>query len=225
MAERTAASAGTEKFVRRAGNWEVVTGDAGWAGVIAEYFLESPEKGFYIVFDPDIVDQGNLMVLFSEIADLFPEENRNLFTYSTLYGGDYENCDCFLRALPVNDPRLDEIFSQNRELCLLLDAAGPIPEKYESSPLVDLARNRKTERPSRHEKVSVDEDFAQEIPENQTGDTSPPSAASGKKTFLLLIIILIVLLLILGAIILFLPGRSVRNPGDIKVLQENLQIN
>lgn len=209
-----------KRVIRRAGNWELVAGDAGWAGVIAEYFREDPEKTVYLIFDSTQIEPENLLVLFNEISDLFPEKERKKFTYSTFCCGEFHDCDCFLQAVPADDPAAAELCAGMGERCLILDAAGVIPEKYAASPLVDLARNRKTERVSRRNPVVEDEDFINDVEEK----TEPHPEISRKKFPVPLLITFLLLLLILLGVLLLVPRRSSGNPEGIEVLQENLQI-
>ena len=67
----------------KAATWESYTGDAGWAGVLAQQFLSDPAGAVYIVFDPQ--QHRNLLSLVDEALMLLPENVRWQVTFSTYF--------------------------------------------------------------------------------------------------------------------------------------------
>ena len=63
--------------------WQVLAGDSGWAGALAQAFLEHPERPAYLVFRPGM----NLLPLFAEALALLPPERRWQVTFSTYFTG------------------------------------------------------------------------------------------------------------------------------------------
>lgn len=61
--------------------WKEVTGDAGWAGYLAESFIESPQRNVYIVFDP--LKHKTLDEMLNESLALIPAEQRWNVTFNT----------------------------------------------------------------------------------------------------------------------------------------------
>lgn len=66
-----------------ANRWAGYTGDAGWAGVLAQRFLDNPRERTYILFDPN--RHSALLELVDEAIHLLPESHRWKVTYNT-YG-------------------------------------------------------------------------------------------------------------------------------------------
>src|SRR5437899_13103500 len=63
--------------------WQELTGDAGWAGVLAESYLANPNGRVYLLFEPGM----DLLPLFAESLALLPPEHRWQVTFSTYFMG------------------------------------------------------------------------------------------------------------------------------------------
>lgn len=203
--------------VHRADCWEMITGDAGWAGVVAEFFKNDPENQFYLVYDPETIDHTNLLVLFGEVVNLLPENERKNFTYSTFLCGNSENWECFLQAVSTDDPECEEVCARVPERCLILANAGKIPASFENSPLVDLARNMIPECSAKKSTSGEDEFSEEEILAEISGGRKNP--------FFLLLLIFMLLLVILGIIVFLLPEQPENDQDNIEVMEQNYQIN
>lgn len=64
-------------------HWRQATGDAGWAGAIAESCLNNPSRTIYIVFD--ISKASENLFLLQEILSLLPERVRWQVSFSTYF--------------------------------------------------------------------------------------------------------------------------------------------
>jgi hypothetical protein len=62
-------------------NWERLTGDAGWAGVLAECFEKEPGRATYLIVEPGL----DPLPLLAEALALLPPERRWAVTFSTCY--------------------------------------------------------------------------------------------------------------------------------------------
>ena len=80
--------------------WEELTGDAGWAGVLAESFLRDPERLVFLLFAPG----QDILPLFIEALSLLPAERRWDVTFSTYFTGLTPGTTCVWRAL-VHDSK------------------------------------------------------------------------------------------------------------------------
>jgi len=76
-------------------HWEQMTGDAGWAGVLAESFLNDPERLVILLFKPG----QQVLPLFAEAIALLPPEERWNVTFSTYFTGLVTGTTCQWRAI------------------------------------------------------------------------------------------------------------------------------
>jgi hypothetical protein len=75
--------------------WKEVTGDAGWAGVVAESFLRDPDRLVILLFEPG----QEVLPLFAEVLSLLPPEKRWDATFSTYFTGLATGTTCNWRAM------------------------------------------------------------------------------------------------------------------------------
>jgi len=64
-----------------AGYWQQITGDAGWAGVLAKAFRDDPTTPAYVIFEPGM----DVLRLFRESLAVLPLSQRWDVTFSTYY--------------------------------------------------------------------------------------------------------------------------------------------
>ena len=84
--------------------WQQESGDAGWAGVIAESLLTNPQKNVYVIFDPQRSAQN--LHLVAEILSLLPFHMRWQITFSTYFTELPAGITCNLRfCLPSDNVR------------------------------------------------------------------------------------------------------------------------
>ncbi len=75
--------------------WQTLTGDAGWAGVLAEAFLADPRRTALLVFRPGM----DLLPLFVEAIALLPPERRWDVEFSTYFSTLPAGVNCSWRGL------------------------------------------------------------------------------------------------------------------------------
>ncbi|WP_437229471.1 hypothetical protein SH661x_001458 [Planctomicrobium sp. SH661] len=113
--------------------WEELTGDAGWAGVLAESFLKHPEQPAYIIFSPGM----NLLPLMEEAISLLPASRRWDVTFSTYFTKIPNGVTCNWRCLLADSPEAVE--SRRYVQSLRIDLTKPLPPA-KGGPLVSAAR-------------------------------------------------------------------------------------
>lgn len=80
--------------------WKEMTGDAGWAGVVAEAFLADPDRILILLFAPG----QDVLPLFVEAISLLPVEDRWNVTFSTYFTGLAQGAKCIWRGM-VHDSK------------------------------------------------------------------------------------------------------------------------
>ncbi len=81
-------------------NWQTLTGDAGWAGVLAEAFQADPTRLVYLIFEPGM----DVLPLLAESLALLPPEQRWEVTFSTYFTGLPQGAQCLWRCVPHGSP-------------------------------------------------------------------------------------------------------------------------
>jgi len=119
--------------------WESITGDAGWAGVIAEFFLRGMSPGFYVAYPPGTPDRI-LLELIAEIVRLLPKSRLPEFTFSTLFVQSPVNWDCFLRFSLTESALLLPLQQSKAKHFLSFTDPKPVPAEWEDWELVGQAR-------------------------------------------------------------------------------------
>ena len=119
--------------------WKRLTGDPGWAGVVAEGFLDGSMRNCYLEFSAEVPAE-ELLELIAEVARLLPPERLDDFTFSTYFVQAPSGGECFLRCCPAGSPALDTIRRLRPQEVIRLGVLETIPENRERSPLVDAAR-------------------------------------------------------------------------------------
>lgn len=75
--------------------WKDMTGDAGWAGVIAESFLRDLERPIFLIFEPG----QDVLPLIAEALYLLPPQRRWEVTFSTYFTGLPQAVGCTWRCM------------------------------------------------------------------------------------------------------------------------------
>ena len=119
--------------------WKQITGDAGWAGFIAENLMRNPQKNVYIVFSPEKSKQ-NLQLLV-EVLNLLPPPTRWQLTFSTYFTELVPGTSCNLRFCLPNAPLLQNA-RQNPNANLVIDISRPLPVPSGGN-LLEIARTGK----------------------------------------------------------------------------------
>jgi len=113
--------------------WQTLTGDAGWAGVLAEAFLADPKRLVFLVFRPGM----DLLPLFLEATALLPASRRWEIDFSTYFSQLPQGVACSWRGVLEGS---DEAKNARRlPNALFLDLCWPLG-RAEGGSLVYLAR-------------------------------------------------------------------------------------
>ncbi len=117
----------------RAATWEAVTGDAGWAGALAQAFISHPLVPSFIVFEPGM----NTLALIAEALALIEPQKRWQVTFNTYFTSLPAGLGCNWRCCLPGADCLREARRNSRALLIdLTNLAGEPPE----SPYVRCAR-------------------------------------------------------------------------------------
>lgn len=105
--------------------WEKVWGDAGWAGVLAQTFLDNPSKTIYFIYPANV----NMLDLFREVIALLPESQRWKATFSTYDQAVFEVSSRLWRAVPGHSPDVSALLlKRGVEVWDLRQRKGPAPD-------------------------------------------------------------------------------------------------
>jgi len=100
--------------------WREITGDPGWAGVIAETLLRESQQPVYLLFEPGM----NLLPLVAEAVALLPPEKRWDVTFSTYFTGVPQGTMCTWRSVPRESPEAKA--ARKSPNCVIIDLGEPL---------------------------------------------------------------------------------------------------
>jgi len=150
--------------------WERLTGDAGWAGVLAEAFLADPQRQVYLIFEPGM----DLLPLIAEAIALLPRDQRWEVTFSTYFTSLPPGTTCNWRCVLKDSPEANQ--SRRFVQALRINLCEPL-ERATGGRLVELAR---TGAPARADDTrttaaeNFDEAEVVELEADAPGLTPPP---------------------------------------------------
>jgi hypothetical protein len=115
--------------------WAAITGDAGWGGVLAESFINSPSKPAYVIFQPGT----DVLALFEEALALLSPKQRWEISFNTYFTELPLNLTCAWRAVAAGtQAEKDAMKAAGRPLVIdLVRGAAAAPA---ASSLVTMAR-------------------------------------------------------------------------------------
>jgi hypothetical protein len=113
--------------------WQALTGDAGWAGVMAESFLADPRRAAFLVFRPGL----EILPLFVEAIALLPAPRRWEVEFSTYFNTLPQGVSCSWRG--VLDGSAEAKNARRLPNALIVDLCRPIG-RASGDVLVHLAR-------------------------------------------------------------------------------------
>ena len=148
--------------------WEQVSGDAGWAGAIAQHLLEAKSAPISIIYPA----RTDTLRLTCEILRLIPVNLRWETTFSTYFSSLSAGTTCSLRFLLAETDEAEKIQRDYREKVIDLRASLGSPE---DSKLVQAARS------GRIEKSSVVPPRPRQRPERPDSQASPAVAPSNSE--------------------------------------------
>ena len=121
---------------RKAVTWESYAGDAGWAGVLAKQFVETPDKPVFIIFDP--LKHPDTFLLVEEALQLLPPEKRWSVTFNTYFNTLPPGMKCAWRFCLADAPCLKD--ARRIPGVMVIDLNNPAPV-IESDPMIECARS------------------------------------------------------------------------------------
>lgn len=159
--------------------WQAMTGDAGWAGVLAEGFLANPERQVYIVFEPGM----DLLPLMAEALALLPAERRWEVTFSTYFTSLPPGVSCNWRCVLSGSPEAEQARKFGK--ALHIDLCHPVPPATGGS-LVLAARTGRAAESATHpphfataDADWTDDELASELELSPIDDEVPENSGAG----------------------------------------------
>jgi hypothetical protein len=155
-------------------HWQELTGDGGWAGVLADSFEKDTQRQVYLIFAPGM----DLLPLVVEALGLLPTRKRWLVTFSTYFTNLPQGIPCLWRFVLKDSPEAANAGRlPGQEVINLCEPLG----KPASSELVEFARTgrKPLNAASRTEKPEVSADWpgniARDFHPKETESTSDDS--------------------------------------------------
>lgn len=132
----------------RARSWEKVFGDAGYAGLLAQAFIDNPDRPSFIVYEPGI----NILPLMAEAQALLPVNRRWELTFTTYFMALPVGMKCSWRGCLANSDAL--VVARRTPNALVLDLTKqscsignvPVTEIDSTSKLIELARTGRVKK-------------------------------------------------------------------------------
>ncbi len=118
--------------------WESIMGDAGWAGYLAQLYMENPGRNVYIAYLPE--QNPLILPLLHEAVSLLPEEMRWKVTFSTYFVNLPAGMSCSWRCCPVDSDALRA--ARRSPLNVIIDISAP-QNLDKNGVLITLARTGK----------------------------------------------------------------------------------
>jgi hypothetical protein len=120
--------------------WEALTGDAGWAGVVAESLLTDPERPIYLVFEPGM----ELLPLLAEALALLPPARRWEATFNTYFAKASQGISCACRGVLTDTTEAKD--AERLPNTLVINLAANLGQAH-GGPLVERARTGQSSGP------------------------------------------------------------------------------
>ncbi len=154
--------------------WQALTGDAGWAGVLAESFLADPHRPAFLIFEPGV----EILPLFAEALALLPPESRWDVDFSTYFTKLPQGLNCAWRGVLAASPEAKRATSAPAALVLSL---GGEMDSASGGSLVELARTGKRPDPDEARSASGRERTSSRKASMTTASIGPSSDLAGRK--------------------------------------------
>jgi hypothetical protein len=145
-------------------SWLALTGDAGWAGVLAESFLADPRRPVFLVYRPGT----ELLPLFVEAIALLPASRRWDVEFSTYLTNLPPGVSCTWRG--VLEGSAEAKNARRLPNALILDLCRPAG-RAQGGALVHLARTG--------ERLDIPDDGVPAVSSGRLGSRRPSSVSAG----------------------------------------------
>ncbi len=152
--------------------WKEYKGDAGWAGYLADCFMNAPDKPVYILFNPEI--HHDILGLVSEALNVLPENARWRVSYNTCFMNIPSDIQCNWRFC-IDTPEFFHGVLPNTTVIRLSDRSS-VPSE---SRLVSMARSTIREIVPRTSPVVEVPDVENTAPVKSLGDMLKKNVSSG----------------------------------------------
>ncbi len=113
--------------------WAAACGDAGWAGVLADAFINAPAKPVYLIYPPQMA----MLPLVCEALALVPPQQRWQVTFNTYHTDLPSGLSCAWRCCVAGSPAVDEARGSG---AMVIDLSARLPPAPDG-PSVRLARS------------------------------------------------------------------------------------
>ncbi len=151
--------------------WQAATGDAGWAGVLAEAFLADPRRTAVLVFRPGM----ELLPLFVEAIALLPPPRRWDVEFSTFFATLPPGVTCSWRGVIDGSSEAEAALRLPGALVINLCRPGG---KAEGRMLVHCAHRRALGGRRRADEAASDDPAGRRPRSSTTSGAAPPALAS-----------------------------------------------
>jgi hypothetical protein len=154
--------------------WQALTGDAGWAGVLAESFLADAHRPAFLIFEPGM----EILPLFAEALSLLPAESRWDVDFSTYFTKLPQGLNCAWRAVLAGSPEAKRAMSVPAGLVLNL---GEEMDAASGGALVEFARTGKRPDPDKARSASGRERTSSRKASLATANIEPSFESAGRR--------------------------------------------
>jgi len=148
--------------------WQQATGDAGWAGFLAQAYLDEPNRSAYLVFNPGM----DVLPLIAEAVALMPPEFRWKVTFNTYFISEVRGSTCAWRCVLPDSPLLS---TARRSGDTIIDLTAPLGKCNATGPLVEAARSGMQPDWSEYQKQLPTATIAVNAEDDDTYDAIPAS--------------------------------------------------
>lgn len=122
--------------------WEAVMGDAGWAGYLAQTYIDFPNKNVYIAYKPE--QNKDILPLIHEAMSLLPDELRWKVTFNTYFVNLPAGMSCSWRCCPTDSEAIRA--AKRSPMNIIIDITKPQP-LGKNSELITVARTGIIKKP------------------------------------------------------------------------------
>ena len=150
-------------------DWKALTGDAGWAGILAESVMAKPSRTASVIFSPG----QDMLPLLVEALSLVPPHKRWDVTFSTYFTRLPAGLECHWRFLLEGSPESNAV--RNNPHALVIDLSGRLGRATGGN-LVEAARSGV--RPPEHETPRA----TAAAPATENRSVASPAGASRDKS-------------------------------------------